>query len=69
MLKECSHILYPLALALGKPGLGIPPLLTKKERVKHVHSGDDKAKDATGTTLDQMDPGILLEELVWAQSA
>lgn len=69
LLKEHSHVLRPLALSLGKPGLGIPPPLTEEEGAKHVRSGDDKAKDATGATLDQMDPGILSEELVWAQSA
>lgn len=69
LLEEHIHVLYRPSLSLGKSGLGIPPLLTKEEGAKHVHSGDDKAEDAMGATLDQMDPGILLEELVWAQSA
>lgn len=61
VFRSCSPMM-PL-----QPGLGYR--WSKEEGAKHVHSGDDKAKDAMGATLDQMDPGVPLEELVWTQSA
>lgn len=68
LLEECSHAPHP-SHSLGKQGLVTPPPLTQKERAKHVHFGDDKTKDAMRATLDQMDPGVPLKELVWTQSA
>lgn len=64
-MQPCPSLL-PLS---EKAWAWYPPPLTKEEGAKHVHSGDDKAKDAMGATLDQMDPGVPLEELVWTQSA
>nr|XP_023477108.1 uncharacterized protein LOC111768538 [Equus caballus] len=64
--EESSHALTPPTFS-GRAWAWYHVLT--KEGAKHGHAGDDKAEDAVGATLDQMDPGAPLEGWVWAQSA
>lgn len=59
------HSFHPLWESLAR----YPSALTEEEGAQHGPCGDDKAKDAVGTTLDQVDPGAPLEGCVWAHCA